>query len=67
LLDKRADLQTENILYITEIYEHKIYATDYGKRYYTEKCNTSCVLREKCYGIFEKYKNYFPEEELIAI
>jgi MoaA/NifB/PqqE/SkfB family radical SAM enzyme len=65
MLDKRADLQTENILYITEIYEHKIYNTDYGKRHYTEKCNTSCSLREQCYGIFDKYQNTFLEHDLI--
>lgn len=65
MLDKRADLQTEKILYITEIYEQKIFNTDYWKRQYTEKCNTSCKLREKCYGVFDKYQNNFAENELI--
>ena len=65
MLEKRADLQTENIAHITEIYEHKIYNTDYGKRIYTSSCNISCALREKCYGIFDKYQSHFPESELI--
>jgi len=67
MLDRRADLQTENILYITEIYEHTIYHTNYWKRYYTHTCDTKCSLRTHCYGIFEKYREYYPEDELIAI
>lgn len=65
-LDKRADLKTENIQYITEVYEHKIFETDYGNREYTSHCK-SCDLQTECYGIFGKYKKYFTEDQLVNL
>ncbi len=66
MLDKRADLQTESIFHITEIYEHRIFSTDYGKRSYATSCDTACSLRAKCYGIFSKYYENFDEKELLT-
>lgn len=63
-LHKRADLQTENIRYITEVYENKIFNTDYWNRIYLKKCET-CNIKDKCYGIYKWYENYFKVNELI--
>lgn len=57
-LNKVADLHTENINYITEVYENKIYNTDYWNRYYISECY-SCDLKSNCYGIYEWYKWYY--------
>ena len=63
-LNKRADLQTENIKYITEVYENKIYNTDYGDRKYYKECN-SCDLKNNCYWIFSYYTNIYRKEDNI--
>ena len=65
-LEKRADLQTENIKYITEIYENKIFSTDYWNRSFLKDCD-GCGLKKNCYGIYDYYINFFSKEKLISI
>ena len=61
---KQADLQTENIRYITELYESKIFNTDYGVRSFHKNCD-DCSLRKNCYWVFSRYIEFFPSTELI--
>ncbi|QFR39608.1 radical SAM protein [Candidatus Gracilibacteria bacterium 28_42_T64] len=65
-LEKRADLKTEKINYITEVYENKLYNTDYGRRSYLPECG-KCDFKDDCYGIFDEYISAYGQSDLINI
>ncbi|MFC1474753.1 radical SAM protein [bacterium] len=50
----RADLITDNINYMSETYEDKLYSTDNGVREYVEAC-MQCAERINCPGIYTGY------------
>lgn len=66
LLERRWDLQTENILYITEVFENKIYKTDYWYRWYINECN-NCSLKSECYWIHLNYISKYKKDNLINL
>lgn len=61
--NKISNLQTENIMYMSEIYEDKIYNTDHGIREYSDKCY-SCVKKSSCYGNFKMYNEIYGDNYL---
>jgi len=54
LLDRISNLKTENIEYMSETFESKIYETDFSKRQYSLKCN-NCCKKEICPWIYKGY------------
>jgi len=50
----RADLITDNILYMSETYEDSLYPTDNGERTYVENC-IECSEKTNCPGIYPEY------------
>lgn len=56
--DKISNLQTENIMYMSETYEDKIYNTDYGLREYSSKCET-CKQKNICFWNFKIYNDLY--------
>jgi MoaA/NifB/PqqE/SkfB family radical SAM enzyme len=62
--DKISNLQTENIMYMSETYEDEIFNTDYGLREYSEKC-IWCKLKESCSWNFKIYNELYWSNYLI--
>lgn len=62
--DKVSNLQTENIIYMSELFEEEIYNTDYGIREYWKKCK-NCKLKNICYWNFNKYNEIYGDDYLI--
>ena len=64
--DKISNLQTENIMYMSETYENEIFNTDYGIREYSKKCKW-CKLKESCSSNFKVYNNLYWEMKTIGV
>lgn len=56
--NKVSNLQTENIMYMSETFEDKIYDTDYWFREYSSKCET-CKKIDFCIGNFKIYNDLY--------
>lgn len=63
-LDKIWNLQTESILYMVEVYENKIFSTDYWIRSYLKECS-NCDLKKDCYWIIDKYISFYETKDLL--
>lgn len=55
---KMSNLQTENIMYMSETYENDIFKTDYWLREYAKKCE-SCSRKKDCYWNFKIYNDLY--------
>jgi len=53
--DLKDNLQTNNILYISEVFEDRFYRTDEGQRI-KGKCCRLCSRKKVCPGIYEGYR-----------
>jgi len=62
--DKMSNLQTENIMYMSETYEDKIYNTDNWVREYSKKCEW-CSIKNICYWNFTLYNELYWDQYLI--
>lgn len=60
---KISNLRTENIYYMSEIYEDQIFETDYGVREYSSICN-GCSQKTTCYGNFQIYNEIYGDAYL---
>jgi len=64
--DLKDNLQTNNILYISEVFENEFYKTDQGEKVKVRPCST-CLNNKFCPGIYIGYKNKSNIKELNPI
>ena len=64
--DRFINLYSEGVGFVSEVYEDRYYASDFGNTKKLESCN-SCKLRNDCFGIYKEYIKIYNEKDVEKI